>query len=327
MTGDAETIHAHPRVSVVIPNFNCLSYLPGAISSIGIDFVGEIIIVDDMSDDGSRDYLVAAAQSDSRIVYLPNTSRLGVSGSRNRAITRAKFPITAFLDADDEWRPGKLKAQVALHQMNPAIGMTFTDYNHISMDGREICTAFSFWPRFSEWLEAQPGRLLTVDHALARIFAENPVGTSTVTVRTDLLLKSGGFSEAYSNAEDWPLWLTLARMAPVGCVREDLMKYRMGRPGSLTNLKGEARIAGMMDVFRDFRDFAAADERWSVGCAKARISAAVAETIQPTSPWAATCHMARAFFEGGSRRHGRQTLAMGLSALKSTGNSLGSRPR
>jgi glycosyltransferase involved in cell wall biosynthesis len=95
-----------PRVSVVIPTYNCAKFLGRTIDSAlrqtYRDF--EIIVVDDGSTDGTQ-ALVAAYEESVRYVYQTNQ---GASAARNAALSRASGELIAYLDADDLWRPDKL---------------------------------------------------------------------------------------------------------------------------------------------------------------------------------------------------------------------------
>lgn len=101
-----------PLVSVVIPAYNCAGTIGRAIASVlAQDVPLEIIVVDDCSADGLDAVLEACGRPE--ILYLRNAVNLGAAGSRNAGVTRARGEYVAFLDADDYWRPGKLRKQLA----------------------------------------------------------------------------------------------------------------------------------------------------------------------------------------------------------------------
>jgi hypothetical protein len=51
---------------------------------------------------------------------------------------------------------------------------------------------------------------------------------SRVSVRKEVLDMVGGFDETLPPCEDWDLWLRVAKVTEVGCVRECLVKRRLG---------------------------------------------------------------------------------------------------
>ena len=125
-----------PLASVIIPTRDCIAWLPGAILSIGPNPDIEIIVFNDGSTDGTREWLAEAARADRRIVVMEGTG-IGPSKARNAAIEAARAPLLAFLDADDRWYPGKLEQQIALHRRFPEASFSFTDYRHVTGDGED----------------------------------------------------------------------------------------------------------------------------------------------------------------------------------------------
>lgn len=230
-----------PDVTVIIPTYNALQWLPAAIASVGPDPRVELLVVDDGSHDGTLAWLEAAAARDARLRFLEG-GHSGPSGARNLAIAAAQAPLIAFLDADDRWAPDKLSAQLAFHAAHREVGFSFTDYRHVTVSGEDRGGCFAFWPRFAR-IVAGRSVPFVLENALAALLAENVVGTSTVVVRTDLLRAAGGFRIDLASAEDWDLWLTLSRQAPVGVLPAILADYLMHRPGNVS-----ARLAQRLDA-------------------------------------------------------------------------------
>ncbi|NBO18804.1 MAG: glycosyltransferase family 2 protein [Proteobacteria bacterium] len=108
-----------PAISVVMPVYNAMPYLPQAVESLlrqhFTDF--ELIAVDDASTDGSAEYLASLA--DARLVLLRNESNMGAGPTRNRALDAARGDYIAFMDADDISAPTRLAAQLAYLQSHP----------------------------------------------------------------------------------------------------------------------------------------------------------------------------------------------------------------
>ncbi|MFC7474282.1 glycosyltransferase family 2 protein [Dankookia sp. GCM10030260] len=229
-----------PSACIIVPMRDVAPFLHNALASIGADPRLEILLVDDGSRDGTAELAAGLARQDRRIQLLPGQGR-GPSAARNLAIGAARAPLVAFLDADDCWRPGKLDRQLALHRRHPQLGFSFTDYRHVTPEGEDRGSCFGYWPHFAARhapTAGGPAFELGAD-ALAQIYAENVVGTSTVVARTDLLRQVGGFGTAWGSAEDWDLWLRLAALAPVGCVPAMLTDYLMHRPGAVSRNAGK----------------------------------------------------------------------------------------
>ncbi|OAN16820.1 hypothetical protein A3K86_09415 [Photobacterium jeanii] len=258
------------NISVIIPNYNCLATLPRAIDSVRAQQVNtEIIVVDDGSTDGSRQWL--AKQSDIKVIH---SHRLGVSAARNLAISHCMYELVAFLDADDWWLEGKLDHQLALHQLDPTLSFSFCNYQHVTEEGESIISCFDFWPRFHAYLSKQQGHHIE-PHFLPWLFAENVVGTSTVIARHDALMAVGGFDESLTSASDWDLWLKLAQCGSVGIVNRTLCHYVSNREGAISRDQPK-RLAAMKTILARHASVAlnsprallAGYNRWLLGVAE-----------------------------------------------------------
>src|ERR1700722_18304182 len=116
-----QTLAHPPVVSVVIPTYNRAHAVPGAIeSALGQTLApSEVIVVDDGSEDGTRERLMPYMD---RIVYIYQENQ-GVSSARNNGIRAAKGDLIAFLDSDDVWHPRKLELQLQFLQEHAEIAL------------------------------------------------------------------------------------------------------------------------------------------------------------------------------------------------------------
>lgn len=114
---DRGVSNKEPIVSVILPYYDNEAYIDEAIQSvIQQDFPLELIIVDDGSNDGGREIIKSYADSiersnGKRIISIFQENK-GVGAARNVGIAAANCELISFIDADDVWVPGKLKAQV-----------------------------------------------------------------------------------------------------------------------------------------------------------------------------------------------------------------------
>jgi len=217
-------------VSVIIPSYNCLAYLPKAVGSIlqqGRSDV-EIIIVNDNSSDGTAQYLESLSQQESCVKVI-TTSGLGASGARNTAIEQAEGGYIAFLDADDYWYQGKLSAQLALHEANPNVAMSFTNYDHMNEQYQYIVDCFGYWNQFADVTTSSH----SIKQPLAQVLAHNVVGTSTVMVKASVFETVGLFDVDMSYCEDWQLWLKICEHFEVAVLTQSYTGYLM-RNDSIT---------------------------------------------------------------------------------------------
>ena len=106
------------EISVVIPVRDGAAYLREALESVlaQTDPPCEIVVVDDGSTDGSAT-LAEGMGPHVRVVRQPPS---GAGPARNRGVAEATSPWIAFLDADDRWRPEKLRVQAAALAADPS---------------------------------------------------------------------------------------------------------------------------------------------------------------------------------------------------------------
>ena len=95
-----------PRFSVVIPTHNRLDFLKQALSSVWTQTFTdyEVVVVDDGSTDGTRDWLAAQGKR-IRAIRQPNR---GPGAARNFGAREAQGNYVALLDSDDLWFPWTL---------------------------------------------------------------------------------------------------------------------------------------------------------------------------------------------------------------------------
>ena len=91
------------HVSVIIPMYNVKNYIGECISSIQKQTLKniEIIVIDDVSTDGSLQIVNKIARDDIRIHILSTNKNSGAGFARNIGIEAAKGEYCIFMDADD----------------------------------------------------------------------------------------------------------------------------------------------------------------------------------------------------------------------------------
>ena len=295
-----------PICSIIIPTRNCLNYLPTTLAT--IDLQGrpdlEVILVDDGSTDGTADWARARPGSGFSLTVL-ETGGIGAGAARNAGVAVARAGLIAFLDADDPWWAGKLDRQLAFHAGHPETGFSFTDYIHVTPDGRTLGTCFDYWR--CGWTKAAGGRYFTLQDAEAKLLGANLVGTSTVVMSRDACLKAGGFPN-YTQAEDWELWLRVAAQAPVACSAAVTMSYLM-RPGSATANRRD-RVSSMRRIIARYQNSGEPDFGPAIRRAQARCHVADAEIARDAGDraGAAAAHL-RAVMADPDWRTGRALAA------------------
>lgn len=105
-----------PKVSIVIPVYNCEAFLPACIDSLRAQTLSDIemIFVCDASPDNSLALLRAAEQEDARIRVIAFPENRGVSAARNAGLDAAQGEYIGFCDSDDWVEPQMFEKLVAL---------------------------------------------------------------------------------------------------------------------------------------------------------------------------------------------------------------------
>jgi glycosyltransferase involved in cell wall biosynthesis len=108
----------NPKVSVIIPAYNVESILSRAVESALTQDPPphEIIVINDGSTDNTAS--VAKRYGD-RIRYIEQTNQ-GQGPARNAGLSVCSGEYIGFLDADDYWLPGFIKATTEFLEKNPA---------------------------------------------------------------------------------------------------------------------------------------------------------------------------------------------------------------
>ncbi|MBE0356768.1 hypothetical protein PPHE_a3366 [Pseudoalteromonas phenolica O-BC30] len=205
----------------------------------------EIIIVDDGSTDGSVDWLLKKQVSTPELKIITQANK-GVIAARNRAIKAANAPLIAFLDADDFWYKDKLQRQLQYFQQNPNCGLSFTNYDHLTMDYDYIIDCFGYWPEFTKHQSKSKGQYVNLEDPVNFLLTTNVIGTSCVVVRKSTIIKAGGFDPSLRSASDWDCWLRIALISEVAFTSENTMGYLM-RPNSITSNR-QKRLDAIEDI-------------------------------------------------------------------------------
>ena len=99
-------MHEQPLITVIVPVYNILEYLPRCVHSITAQTYQnlEILLIDDGSDDGTGELCDSLAEEDDRIRVLHKENG-GSSSARNLGLQHAVGEYVGFVDSDDYIEP------------------------------------------------------------------------------------------------------------------------------------------------------------------------------------------------------------------------------
>lgn len=207
-------------VSIITPTYNCAKFIAKTIDSVKAQTYKnwEMIIVDDRSQDNTREIVEEYVKDDPRIQYHLLEVNSGAAVARTTAMKLAKGSYMAFLDSDDIWTPDKLERQIQWMEEN---GVAFS------------CTAYEQIDENDNLLNKTIKTIKKTNYD--RLLLDCPVGNSTVVYNVE---KMGKFEVPnIRKRNDDALWLQMLKKEKyIWGMPDVLMKYRV-RQNSISSNK------------------------------------------------------------------------------------------
>ena len=216
-----DNIAKMPKISVIIPSFNCEHYIAGTINCVlNQSFKDvELIVVDDGSSDRTRE-IVSSFGPPVRLIAKVNAGRCA---ARNRGIREAGGEFICLLDHDDYWFPDKLALQLEQFKRHPEAGVVYSSFIVWSGDSHDPFPAPASYdltsypagidPDFSGWIYHQ-------------FLIDCDMLTSSALLRAEVFQRCGVYDESLPYSEDWELWLRIARVYPIIKLSRPTTLYR-----------------------------------------------------------------------------------------------------
>ena len=224
-----------PNVSVVVTTYNRVALLTETIDSILAQTYTkfEVIIIDNMSVDGTEEYI--AGLEDPRISYVRNENHGVIAVNRNMGIQMSKGKYVALCDDDDLWMADKLQLQVAIMEENPKIALCYT--NAESFEGDHV-------------IQNKMVQHVVESDFFVHLLRSNFIPNSSVVIRRSVFDKLGLLSVDTSLFEDYEMWLRIAKKYPLYGIDKALIRYRlhssnMAGSRSVSTLRAIRTIRGL----------------------------------------------------------------------------------
>ena len=232
-------------VSIITPSYNSSKFIKDCVNSVFSQTYKnwEMIIVDDCSEDNSKEIISELSTKDKRIKPIFLETNVGAAEARNTAIRQSKGKYVAFLDSDDLWNPKKLEIQLSFMNKNEIV-FSYTNYQLMSENGEDI----------SNFISAP--EKMTYDSYLKNTI----IGCLTVIIDRE---KSGEFEMPnICSSHDMALWLLIMRKGfDAYGLDENLARYRIV---STSNTANKWRAA--KDVWMVYRQFEKLSFFYSIWC-------------------------------------------------------------
>ena len=202
-----------PSVSIVIPVFEQLAFTRQCLDRIERHASGqipvEIIVVDNGSADGTREYFESDASRRLPLKYLRQERNLGYARANNIGAALSTSTYLLLLNNDTLVQPGWLDEMVALAQSDPAVGIVgikqlFPYTNRIHHTGIVFTTG-------GRPVHLHPNADASLPYA-SRQRDYQAVNGACLLIERELYLDCGGLNEAYRNGfEDIDLCLKVGQ--------------------------------------------------------------------------------------------------------------------
>lgn len=207
-------------ISIITPTYNCAKFIARTLDSVQAQTYKnwEMIIVDDCSQDNTKEIVEGYMKTDPRIQYHLLDENSGAAVARTIAMSLAKGSYMAFLDSDDIWMPDKLERQIRWMNDNK---YAFS------------CTAYEQIDEEDNLLNRTIKTIKKTDYN--RLLLDCPVGNSTVVYDVE---KIGKFEVPnIRKRNDDALWLQMLKKEKyIWGMPDVLMKYRI-RKNSISSNK------------------------------------------------------------------------------------------
>ncbi|MGB0682135.1 MAG: glycosyltransferase family 2 protein [Magnetovibrionaceae bacterium] len=212
-------------VAVITPAYRAESTIERAIRSVMAQTCppAEMVVVVDGTFDRTAEIAESLIEDalPTRLIVLTQDNQ-GAGAARNRAIREASSRWVSFLDADDEWMPGKLARSLEVAEEG---GYCLVGHDGVIRDGDGV-----------EHPNEPSQRFRAAADVYAGLYRKGFLSTSSVMVERDRVLGLGGFDVGLPTAQDFDLWLKVLGQpeASFKVFDEVLTRYHV-TPGSITS--------------------------------------------------------------------------------------------
>ena len=205
--------------------------------------------------DGVGDPAIAALGD--RPIELAAIDKAGVAAARNAGVALTRTDWVCFLDDDDLLHPDYLARVEAELRASPVIGAMnaeFWSFASVAGPDDEFAAA-SLDECLVASRTARPVkdlRYLQIEGRSFDLLLERLRGSmSTAAVRRDLLMRAGCFPNGMITAQDWVMYVNVARLTEWHLVPDRLAFFR-DHPGTLTRAGSPAKGLTALRAIRSF---------------------------------------------------------------------------
>ncbi len=228
-----------PLVSVIALCYNHQKFVENCLQSVVNQTYSnvELIIVDDFSQDNSREKILNFHKKNLSVQYIFNKKNVGNCRAFNQGLKIAKGKYIIDLSTDDILKPNRIKEQVEIFEESDKIGVVTSDAEYIDEN--------------SNWLGNfyQKNNAENTGKMYELLLKTSFILPASMMIRKSILDNLGGYDETLAY-EDFDFWIRSARICEYAHVPKILVQQRViaGSHSSSFSLKKNNLIPSTVKV-------------------------------------------------------------------------------
>ncbi len=208
----------NPKVSIIMPSFNCVDYIERAIKSV-IDQSYqniELFIKDGGSKDGTVEVIKFYAKKYPKKIKWISSKDKGQTDAINYSLKRVKGDIVGWLNCDDVYKSGAIKEVMDFFEKNPNTKWAYGKCDIIDGDDNEIRSLITSYKNF--WLEHYNYQVLLILNFISQM---------GVFWRSEIYDSVGLLDTKQFYVMDYDNWLRLGKVYNPGFIDKYLASFRI----------------------------------------------------------------------------------------------------
>lgn len=236
-------------VSIVVTSYNHAEFLQQRVESLLAQTYPniEILVVDDCSTDGSRDYLLTY-ESHPKVSLFFLESNMGYVYASNYGVSKAKGEYLIFAECDDFSEPDQIASLYHAITTNNCIGVAWSSSILTDEHGKIICIDFEI--RSSAFRNYCRVDVLIPGSLILKFMMHSCVvpNMSAAMFKKSLFNEINGLSEKYRLSADLDFWIRMAEVGDFYYLKRPLNYFRT-HPSTVRNQLGRyVQLIEMIDI-------------------------------------------------------------------------------
>lgn len=206
------------KVSIVVPSYNSMEYINETLASCFSQTYSnlEVVVVDDGSTDGTRDYL----DKNKNIIFLKNEQNCGISKSINRGVSATSGEFIILLGHDDIL-PCK-HVEMMLESFCDGVGLVHCNALKINADGNII--------RLARETAKQVNK---TQDSLKSLAEDNFIQSCGLMFRKSVFESFGGWCEEYRLYGEWLAYIKFIGLSGIVYNKNAFALYRVHKKSTM----------------------------------------------------------------------------------------------